>query len=122
MDRSHPEVPTDRYYCEYQYQTFRATICGKVDVDQFAEISGQDVYFPTVASGCGQNLCFCHAHSDAFYDFNLEFLCREGEPVHFASQWSQDYFLVHNVLLSLRLKMVELFQGQQKVPQPLAYV
>lgn len=90
-------VPTDRYYCEYQYQTFRATICGKVDVDQFAEISGQEVYFPTVASGCGQNLCFCHAHSDAFYDFNLEFLCKEGEPVHFASQWSQDYFLVHNV-------------------------
>ena len=59
----------------------------------------EELYFPTVASGCGQNLCMCHAHSDAFYDFNLEFLCKKGEPEKFAGQWQQESGLLLGLLM-----------------------
>lgn len=89
--------PTDRYYCEYLYGNFKATLCGKVDENNFWRVNGQDLYFPTIEAGCGEHICMCHGHSDTFIDSNLEHLCRKGEEPHFMGQWGQDRFLVENV-------------------------
>ncbi|CAE7941602.1 HERC1, partial [Symbiodinium sp. KB8] len=56
--------PTDRYYCEYLYGNFKATLCGKVDENNFWRVNGQDLYFPTIEAGCGEHICMCHGHSD----------------------------------------------------------
>eukprot|EP00435_Cladocopium_sp_Y103_P042204 s1379_g11.t1 len=90
-------IPVDRYYCEYLYQGFKATICGKVNENNFAEYMGQELYFPMVDAGCGENICLCHAHSDAYIDFHLELLCRYEGHKQFMGQWGQDEFLVENV-------------------------
>lgn len=96
--------PVDRYYCEYLYQSFKSTICGKVDQNNFAEYMGQDLYFPMVDAGCGENICLCHAHSDAYLDFHLELLCRNKDHKQFMGQWGQDEFLVQNVFGTNGLK------------------
>jgi len=90
-------IPVDRYYCEYLYQGFKATICGKVNENNFADYMGQELYFPMVDAGCGENICLCHAHSDAYIDFHLELLCRYEGHKQFMGQWGQDEFLVENV-------------------------
>mmetsp|Transcript_13065 Transcript_13065/g.32614 ORF Transcript_13065/g.32614 Transcript_13065/m.32614 type:complete len:713 (+) Transcript_13065:55-2193(+) len=91
--------PKDKYYCEYLYSSFQSTLCGKVSENKSAgEYYGQELYFPSVDTACGENICMCHAHSDAFLDFHFEHLCRKGNPEHrFMGQWGQDAFLVNNV-------------------------
>eukprot|EP00913_Durusdinium_trenchii_P029547 g27697.t1 len=101
------DVPVDRYYCEYLYQSFEATICGKINENKFANYmdpwaaqrrSGrQELYFPMLDAGCGQSICLCYAHSDAYHDFNLELLCKKDGHKQFMGQWGQDRFLVENV-------------------------
>jgi len=88
---------TDRYYCEYLHSSFQSTLCGKVTENKSAEYYGEVLYFPMVDSECGDNICMCYAHSDAFLDFHFEHLCRLGEEHRFMGQWGQDRFLLHNV-------------------------
>lgn len=87
----------DKYYCEYLYTNFQTTLCGKLNEDKSAEYNGQAIYFPMVDAGCGENICMCNAHSDAFIDFHFETLCRKGEPPRYISQWGQDQYLLRNV-------------------------
>eukprot|EP00927_Polykrikos_kofoidii_P067393 TRINITY_DN62886_c0_g1_i1.p1 TRINITY_DN62886_c0_g1~~TRINITY_DN62886_c0_g1_i1.p1 ORF type:complete len:686 (-),score=106.81 TRINITY_DN62886_c0_g1_i1:373-2430(-) len=89
---------TDSYYCEFLYSSFQNTLCGRLSENKSADYHGKELYFPTIDTGCGMNLCLCHAYSDAFLDFHFDHLCRKGEPMHkFVGQWGQDRFLVKNV-------------------------
>ncbi|CAE7447699.1 HERC1 [Symbiodinium natans] len=90
-------MPSDRYYCEYLYSNYKGTVCGKLDENNFWNVNGQELYFPTIDAGCGEHICLCHGHSDTFVDSNLEHLCRKGEEPSFMGQWGQDRFLVENV-------------------------
>jgi len=90
-----PDV--DKYYCEYLYSNFQTTLCGSVGEDKSAEWHNQKMYFPLLESSCGENICMCHAHSDAFIDFHLEQLCRKNQPHRFMGQWGQDEFMMNNI-------------------------
>lgn len=97
--RKERTAPKDKYYCEYLYSAFQATLCGKVTENKSAgKYQGQELFFPMVDTGCGENICMCHAHSDAFVDFHFEHLCRKGDPEHhFMGQWGQDEFMLNNI-------------------------
>eukprot|EP00747_Dinoflagellata_sp_TGD_P211835 gnl/TRDRNA2_/TRDRNA2_85015_c0_seq1.p1 gnl/TRDRNA2_/TRDRNA2_85015_c0~~gnl/TRDRNA2_/TRDRNA2_85015_c0_seq1.p1 ORF type:complete len:659 (-),score=110.96 gnl/TRDRNA2_/TRDRNA2_85015_c0_seq1:42-2018(-) len=97
VDTRTPEV--DSYNCEYLYSNFQATLCGRINEDRQAEWHGEEYFFPLVDAGCSDNLCMCHAHSDAYLDFHLEQLCRVNEPPRFMGQWGQDFFLYHNIFV-----------------------
>ncbi|CAE8694452.1 unnamed protein product [Polarella glacialis] len=88
------------YYCEYLYHSFQSTLCGKINEKKMAPYQGQELYFPMVEAGCGEDVCMCHAHSDAFYDFHFEHMCKKDQPHRFMGQWGQDEFLVRNVFWS----------------------
>ncbi|CAE8597120.1 unnamed protein product [Polarella glacialis] len=88
------------YYCEYLYHSFQSTLCGKINEKKMAPYQGQELYFPMVEAGCGEDVCMCHAHSDAFYDFHFEHMCKKNQPHRFMGQWGQDEFLVRNVFWS----------------------
>eukprot|EP00929_Paragymnodinium_shiwhaense_P007134 TRINITY_DN111081_c0_g1_i1.p1 TRINITY_DN111081_c0_g1~~TRINITY_DN111081_c0_g1_i1.p1 ORF type:complete len:645 (+),score=104.72 TRINITY_DN111081_c0_g1_i1:184-2118(+) len=87
----------DNYYCEYLYSSFQSTLCGRLDENKQAEYNGLKLAFPMVDTGCGENICMCHAHSDAFLDFHFEHMCRKNQEHRFMGQWGQDKFLMENV-------------------------
>eukprot|EP00405_Crypthecodinium_cohnii_P009379 CAMPEP_0206435098 /NCGR_PEP_ID=MMETSP0324_2-20121206/9620_1 /ASSEMBLY_ACC=CAM_ASM_000836 /TAXON_ID=2866 /ORGANISM="Crypthecodinium cohnii, Strain Seligo" /LENGTH=641 /DNA_ID=CAMNT_0053901877 /DNA_START=140 /DNA_END=2065 /DNA_ORIENTATION=+ len=92
------ENKKDRYYCEYLYQGYKSTLCGRVTENRSAGVYfGQELYFPAIDSVCGEQICMCHAQSDVFLDFHFEHMCQKDREFRFMGQWGQDEFLVNNV-------------------------